>query len=104
MNRAEQAGRDWAYSRWSRASAERRQLPFSEVRKNRVQLALDALKEAILWAAQNGLLASEIAEMEAVAKVRWKELQEGGGQAMPEGKGRCEIIGGRVQRYLGKVE
>lgn len=56
-----------------------------------------------MWASDNGLLASDIAAMQQAAKARWDELREGGGLGIPEGRGRCEIVGGRARRYLKKV-
>jgi malyl-CoA/(S)-citramalyl-CoA lyase len=44
-----------------------------------------------------------IAAMQEAAKARWDELREGGGLGMPEGRGRCEVVGGRARRYLKKV-
>lgn len=104
-NSVEQVGREWAYSRWTRADRQRREQPFSLPGGNnsRAQLTLDALREAVLWASDHGLLASDIAAMQEAAKTRWDELREGGGLGMPEGRGRCEVVGGRARRYLKKV-
>lgn len=105
MTSAEELGRIWADSRWSQADLERRKLPFVLPAGclGWAESSLEALQEAILWALEEGLLASEVSDMQRAAKVRWEELQATGG---PEagGGGGPGAPAGRVHRYLGEVK